>query len=128
MERKIWGARNKCFIKKASFLRRCWTSVSKNHLAGVWMLVSFIEQKGEGGKEVKFKRLSCCKYFLVLISSFLHPFISGLDENVCCELKQRYFCLILRHGEAGIPEMGHYVYFKVYKLLQSCLTLCDCRL
>ena len=77
------------------------------------MLVSFTEQKGEVDKEEKFKRLSCCKYFLALISSFLHPFIDELDENVCCELKQRYFCLILRHEEAGIPEMGHYVYIKV---------------
>ena len=38
-------ASNSDFIRKASRPRRGWTSVLKNHLAWVCMLVSFIEQR-----------------------------------------------------------------------------------
>lgn len=46
------GVRNNDFIRKASRLRRWWTSVPNNHLAQVWMLLAFIEQRG-GGEEIK---------------------------------------------------------------------------
>jgi len=46
------GVRNNDFIRKASRLRRWWTSVPDNHLAQVWVLLAFIEQRG-GGEEIK---------------------------------------------------------------------------
>ena len=41
---------------------------------GVWMLVSFIEQRGRGGEEVKLKGPKSCK---------ISPGLANLREGVC---------------------------------------------
>ena len=58
-----------------------------NHLIGVWMPVSFIEQRwdGEGGEETKYKgRLFCKLGEDVLMSSFLQSFTGGQNEIFLC--------------------------------------------
>lgn len=50
MERQGVEARDSDFIRQARRLR-WWTNITKNSLSWVWILVSFIEQKG-GSEEI----------------------------------------------------------------------------
>ena len=51
--RKDVEVRNSCLYLESRHLRRWWGSALVYQLIGVWMPVSFIEQSGQGGEEVK---------------------------------------------------------------------------
>lgn len=45
IKRRTVGTRNSEFIWKVSRLQRWWTSIPKNHLAWIWVLISVPEQR-----------------------------------------------------------------------------------
>ena len=101
------GAGNSDFIWEESKLRRWWTHVPKNHLAWVRIQASFtLKSKGIKSNISWFRSASKGDVF---ISSSLQSFMGGPDQDISCELKQRYFSLRLISWEAEFPEMGHWV-------------------
>ena len=82
LQSRCWGKEYN-FIQKAGRPRRWRTRVLQKPSYWVWMPVSFIEQRGGGGEEVKWKRPFILQNISwhglhgggdVLISSFLQPF------------------------------------------------------
>lgn len=62
--RQVVRAKTSNFIRKANRAGRWCISVPKKCLAWVWMLGTFIKQRGSA-KEAKLEKVTCLKCFLV---------------------------------------------------------------